>query len=117
MVSVLPDTTEQVSRVVKYCFEQASRCAARRRYLTVGGALPLADGVLLGLASSSASARSISTTPWWCRAGLTNLASARPWAHAVLYAPDPSSQIACSIGGMSRKLAACIGLKYGMDHK
>src|SRR6187401_993557 len=51
MVVVLPDTTEQVSRVLKYCFEQGIKVVPRGSGTSLsGGALPLADGVLLGLA-------------------------------------------------------------------
>ena len=50
MVVVLPDTTEQVSRVLKYCFEQGIKVVPRGSGTSLsGGALPLADGVLLGL--------------------------------------------------------------------
>src|SRR4029078_5854476 len=50
MVVVLPDTTEQVSRILKYCFEQGIKVVPRGAGTSLsGGALPLADGVLLGL--------------------------------------------------------------------
>src|SRR5947207_8091254 len=50
MLVVLPDTTEQVSRVLKYCFEQGIKVVPRGAGTSLsGGALPLADGVLLGL--------------------------------------------------------------------
>ena len=50
MVVVLPDTTEQVSRVLKYCFEQGIKVVPRGSGTSLsGGALPLADAVLLGL--------------------------------------------------------------------
>src|ERR1700704_5940106 len=50
MVVVLPDTTEQVSQVLKYCFEQGIKVVPRGSGTSLsGGALPLADGVLLGL--------------------------------------------------------------------
>src|ERR1700690_4477685 len=50
MVVVLPDTSEQVSRVLKYCFAQRIKVLPRGAGPSLsGGALPLADGVLLGL--------------------------------------------------------------------
>src|SRR5258705_11108226 len=50
MVVVLPDTTEQVSQVLKYCFEQGIKGVPRGSGTSLSGAaLPLADGVLLGL--------------------------------------------------------------------
>src|ERR1035437_8709279 len=49
MVVVLPDTSEQVSQVLKYCFEQGIKVVPRGAGTSLsGGALPLADGVLLG---------------------------------------------------------------------
>src|ERR1700724_992412 len=51
MVVVLPDTTEQVSKVLKYCFAQGIKGVPRGSGTSLsGGALPLADGVLLGMA-------------------------------------------------------------------
>src|SRR6266571_3433101 len=51
MVVVLPDTTEQVSKVLKYCFEQGIKVVPRGAGTSLsGGALPLADAVLLGMA-------------------------------------------------------------------
>ena len=50
MVVVLPDTTEQVSKVLKYCHEQGIKVVPRGSGTSLsGGALPLSDGVLLGL--------------------------------------------------------------------
>src|SRR5246127_3074621 len=102
MVVVLPDTTEQVSQVLKYCFEQGIKVVPRGSGTSLsGGALPLADGVLLGLGKFKSireidfDNRVVVTEP---RA--TNLAISQAVAHAgFYYAPDPSSQIACSIGG------------------
>src|SRR6266540_3824941 len=51
MVVVLPSTTEQVSRVLRYCYEQGIRVVPRGAGTSLsGGALPLVDGVLLGMA-------------------------------------------------------------------
>ena len=50
MVVVLPSTTEQVSRVLRYCHEQRIKVVPRGAGTSLsGGALPLKDGVLLGL--------------------------------------------------------------------
>src|SRR5713226_4656090 len=102
MVVVLPDTTEQVSQVLKYCFEQGIKVVPRGAGTSLsGGALPLADGVLLGLGKFKRireidfDNRVVVAEP-----GVTNLAISQEVAHAgFYYAPDPSSQIACSIGG------------------
>jgi glycolate oxidase len=110
MVVVLPDTTEQVSRVLKYCFDQGIKVVPRGSGTSLsGGALPLADGVLLGLGKFKRireidfDNRVVVTEP-----GVTNLAISQAVAHAgFYYAPDPSSQIACSIGGNVAENSGC----------
>ena len=58
MVVVLPDTTEQVAQVLKYCFEQGIKVVPRGSGTSLsGGALPLDDGVLLGLGQVQAHPR------------------------------------------------------------
>ena len=118
MVVVLPDTTEQVSQVLKYCFEQGIKVVPRGSGTSLsGGALPLADGVLLGLGKFKRireidfDNRVVVTEP-----GVTNLAISQAVAHAgYYYAPDPSSQIACSIGGnVAENSGGVHCLKYGM---
>src|SRR5204862_1989360 len=118
MVVVLPDTTEQVSQVLKYCFEQGIKVVPRGSGTSLsGGALPLADAVLLGLGKFKRireidfDNRVVVTEP-----GVTNLAISEAVAHAgYYYAPDPSSQIACSIGGNVAEHAGGVHcLKYGM---
>src|ERR1700709_1305292 len=118
MVVVLPDTTEQVSRVLKYCHEQGIKVVPRGSGTSLsGGALPLADAVLLGLGKFKRireidfDNRVVVTEP-----GVTNLAISQAVAHAgFYYAPDPSSQIACSIGGnVAENSGGVHCLKYGM---
>ena len=118
MVVVLPDTTEQVSQILKYCFEQGIKVVPRGAGTSLsGGALPLADGVLLGLGKFSRireidfDNRVVVTEP-----GVTNLAISHAVADAgYYYAPDPSSQIACSIGGnVAENSGGVHSLKYGM---
>ena len=118
MVVVLPDTTEQVSRVLKYCHAQGIKVVPRGSGTSLsGGALPLADGVLLGLGKFKRireidfDNRVVVTEP-----GVTNLAISQAVAHAgFYYAPDPSSQIACSIGGnVAENSGGVHCLKYGM---
>jgi glycolate oxidase len=118
MVVVLPDTTEQVSKVLKYCHEQNIKVVPRGSGTSLsGGALPLADGVLLGLGKFKRireidfDNRAVVTEP-----GVTNLAISQAVAHAgFYYAPDPSSQIACSIGGnVAENSGGVHCLKYGM---
>src|SRR2546429_237645 len=118
MVVVLPDSTEQVSKVLKYCHEQGIKVVPRGSGTSLsGGALPLADAVLLGLGKFKRireidfDNRVVVTEP-----GVTNLAISQAVAHAgFYYAPDPSSQIACSIGGnVAENSGGVHCLKYGM---
>src|SRR6478736_5570536 len=118
MVVVLPDTTEQVSQVLKYCFEQGIKVVPRGSGTSLsGGALPLADAVLLGLGKFKRvreidfDNRAVVVEP-----GVTNLAISQAVAHAgFYYAPDPSSQIACSIGGnVAENSGGVHCLKYGI---
>src|SRR5271170_2481457 len=118
MVVVLPETTEQVSRVLKYCHAEGIKVVPRGSGTSLsGGALPLADGVLLGLSKFKRireidfDNRAVVTEP-----GVTNLAISQAVAHAgFYYAPDPSSQIACSIGGnVAENSGGVHCLKYGL---
>jgi glycolate oxidase len=118
MVVVLPDTTEQVAQVLRYCHSQGIKVVPRGAGTSLsGGALPLADGVLLGMGKFNRTReidydnRVVVVEP-----GVTNLAV----THAVqdagfYYAPDPSSQIACSIGGnVAENSGGVHCLKYGL---
>ena len=118
MVVVLPDTTEQVSRVLAFCHAEAIKVVPRGAGTSLsGGALPLADGVLLGMAKFNRIreidfANRIAVV----EPGVTNLAVTEAVEHAgFYYAPDPSSQIACTIGGnVAENSGGVHCLKYGM---
>src|ERR1700681_446589 len=102
MVVVLPDTTEQVSRVLRYCYEQGIRVVPRGAGTSLsGGALPLADGVLLGMAKFNRIREvDFANRVAVVEPGVTNLAVTHAVAHeGFYYAPDPSSQICCTTGG------------------
>lgn len=118
MVVVLPDTTEQVSQVLRYCHQNNIKVVPRGAGTSLsGGALPLADGVLLGMGKFKRireidfENRTVITEP-----GVTNLAISQAVAHeGFYYAPDPSSQIACTIGGnIGENSGGVHCLKYGM---
>jgi glycolate dehydrogenase FAD-linked subunit len=118
MVVVLPETTEQVSRVLAYCHAEGIKVVPRGAGTSLsGGALPLGDGVLLGMAKFNRirdvdfDNRVAVVEP-----GVTNLAVTRAVEHAgFYYAPDPSSQIACTIGGnVAENSGGVHCLKYGM---
>ncbi len=102
MVVVLPETTAQVAAVLGYCHREGIKVVPRGAGTSLsGGALPLGDGVLLGLAKFNR-IREIDydNRVAVVEPGVTNLAvSQAVEAAGFYYAPDPSSQIACSIGG------------------
>src|SRR3981189_1913536 len=115
---VLPSTVAEVAAVLRYCRDRGVKVVPRGAGPSLsGGALPLADGVLLGLGKFNRileidfDNRAVVTEP-----GVTNLAISDAVADAgFFYAPDPSSQIACSIGGnVAENSGGVHCLKYGM---
>ena len=118
MVVVLPETTAQVAKVLRYCHEQGVKVVPRGAGTSLsGGALPLTDGVLLVMAKFN-SIREIDfeNRVAVVEPGVTNLAVTQAVAHqGFYYAPDPSSQIACTIGGnIAENSGGVHCLKYGM---
>ena len=118
LVVVLPETTEQVSKILKYCNETGVKVVARGAGTSLsGGALPLADAVMLGLGKFNQilnidyTNRAVVTQP-----GVTNLSISEAVSAAdFYYAPDPSSQIVCSIGGnVAENSGGVHCLKYGL---
>src|SRR6202158_3722518 len=118
MVAVLPQTTAQIVDVLRYCAANKVKVVPRGAGTSLsGGALPLADGVLLGMGKFNkildidVANRCVVAQP-----GVTNLGI----THAVqglglYYAPDPSSQIACTIGGnVAENSGGVHCLKYGV---
>jgi glycolate oxidase len=115
---VLPETVEQVQVVLRLCSARAVPVVARGAGTGLsGGALPHADGILLGMAkfdrilAIDPLARTARVQP-----GVRNLAISEAAAeHGLYYAPDPSSQVACSIGGNIAENAGGVHcLKYGL---
>ena len=118
LVVVLPATTAQVSAVLAWCYANLVKVVPRGSGTSLsGGALPLADGVLLGLGKFNQiidinyDDRIAVVQP-----GVTNLAITRAVEErGFYYAPDPSSQIACSIGGnVAENSGGVHCLKYGL---
>src|SRR5438128_2886870 len=118
LVVVLPSTVGQVAAVLRYCREEGIKVVPRGAGTSLsGGALPLADGVLLGMAKFNRileidyENRCAVVQP-----GVTNLAITKAVEHAgFYYAPDPSSQIACTIGGnVAENSGGVHCLKYGL---
>jgi len=118
MVVVLPETTGQVSKVLRYCHRHGIKVVPRGAGTSLsGGALPLTDGVLLGMAKfNRIRAIDYDNRVVVAEPGVTNLAVSQAVEHAgFYYAPDPSSQIACTIGGnVAENSGGVHCLKYGM---
>ena len=118
LAAVLPRSTAEVSAVLRICHEEGVPVVPRGAGTSLaGGALPTADSVILGLARMNA-VLEVSLADRFIRveAGRTNLSvSGAVEADGFFYAPDPSSQLACAIGGniaMNSGGAHC--LKYGV---
>jgi len=118
MVVVLPSSVEQVAAVLRYCQKNGVKVVPRGAGTSLsGGALPLADAVLLGMAKFNRILdidylnRCVVAQP-----GVTNLAITQAVEEAgFYYAPDPSSQIACTIGGnVAENSGGVHCLKYGV---
>ena len=118
LIVVLPETTVQVSKILTYCNEIGVKIVARGAGTSLsGGALPLADAVMLGLGKFNKilnidyANRAVVTQP-----GVTNLSISEAVSDAdFYYAPDPSSQIVCSIGGnVAENSGGVHCLKYGL---
>ena len=118
MVVVLPETTAQVSAVLAYCHREGIKVVPRGAGTSLsGGALPLGDGVLLGMAKFKRIREiDFDNRVAVVEPGVTNLAVSQAVEHAgFYYAPDPSSQIACTIGGnVAENSGGVHCLKYGM---
>jgi len=118
MVVVLPENEAQVVAVLKVCHRLKVQIVPRGAGTGLsGGATPIADGVVLSTARLNrivkvdAYARTAVVQP-----GVRNLAiSEAASVHGLYYAPDPSSQIACSIGGnVAENSGGVHCLKYGL---
>ena len=118
LLVILPSTTLEVSQLLAYCHKEHIQVIARGAGTSLcGGAVPTNDAVVIGLSRM----RRILDINYENRtakveAGVTNLGiSDAMSAQQFFYAPDPSSQIACTIGGnvaMNSGGAHC--LKYGV---
>jgi glycolate oxidase len=118
LIVVLPTTTAQVSAILAYCSQENVRVIARGAGTSLaGGAIPQEDALVLGLSKMNRVLDiNFANRTMRVEAGITNLAiSQEVSGEGFFYAPDPSSQLACSIGGniaMNSGGAHC--LKYGV---
>ena len=118
LIVALPETASQVSEILRYCHGRGIKIVPRGAGTSLsGGALPLADGITLGLGKFNRileidyGNRCVVAQP-----GVTNLALTQAVeGEGFHYAPDPSSQIACSIGGnVAENSGGVHCLKYGL---
>jgi len=118
LIVVLPETTEQISKVLRYCHEEGVKIVPRGAGTSLsGGALPLADAITLGLGKFNRildidyDNRCVVAQPGVSNLAITNAVAER----GFYYAPDPSSQIVCTIGGNVAENAGGVHcLKYGL---
>lgn len=118
MLVVLPETTGQVARILRYCRKAGVKIVPRGAGTGLsGGALPLADGILLGLSKFNRILEiDLVNRCAVVQPGVTNLAISQAVQHlGFYYAPDPSSQLACTIGGnVAENSGGVHCLKYGL---
>ena len=118
MIVAIPDTEEQVRQILQICHAAAVPVVARGAGTGLsGGALPLGDGVLLSMARFK---KILHIDPLAriarVQTGVRNLAISDAAApYGLYYAPDPSSQVACTIGGnVAENSGGVHCLKYGL---
>src|SRR3954449_2186518 len=115
---VLPSTTAEVSAVLKFCHAHGVKVLARGAVTSLaGGAIPQEDAIILGVAKMNRVLEvDFESRTARVQAGVTNLAISQAVSpESFFYAPDPSSQLACTIAGniaMNSGGAHC--LKYGV---
>jgi glycolate oxidase len=117
LLVVLPETVKEVSEILKYCNENKIKVVPRGAGTGLsGGSLPLADCVLLAMGKFNKileldyKNRCVVTQPCVTNLSITNAVQDKDF----YYAPDPSSQIACSIGGnVAENSGGVHSLKYG----
>ena len=116
MAVVLPSTTAQVSAILKLCDAEGIKVVPRGAGTSLsGGALPLTDGIVLGLGFNRILEIDYENRCVVAQPGVTNLGITHAVEHEGFYAPDPSSQIACTIGGnVAENSGGVHCLKYGL---
>jgi len=117
LVVVFPESTKEVSEILKYCNQKRIKVVPRGSGTGLsGGALPLADSILLCLGKFNKIINiDYQNRCVTAQSGVTNLSITQAVEHKdFYYAPDPSSQIACSIGGnVAENSGGVHSLKYG----
>jgi glycolate oxidase len=115
---VLPASTEEVSKVLRFCHQNGIKVVPRGAGTSLcGGALPLEDAIVLGISRMSrVLAIDAANRVARVEAGITNIAISQAAApQGFFYAPDPSSQLACTLGGnIATNSGGAHCLKYGV---
>lgn len=118
LIVALPGNTDEVSAVLRYAQREGIKIVPRGAGTSLsGGALPLADGITLGLSKLNKVLEiDLANRCAVVQAGVTNLGITHAVeAQGFYYAPDPSSQIACTIGGnVAENSGGVHCLKYGL---
>ena len=114
---VLPEKTEEISNILKFCYEENIKVIPRGAGTGLsGGSLPLQDAILLSLTKFNKILEiDFGNKCVVAQPGVTNLSITHAVQHkGFYYAPDPSSQLACSIGGnVAENSGGVHSLKYG----
>ena len=114
---ILPESTEEVSNILKFCYQENIKVVPRGAGTGLsGGALPLQDAILISLTKFNKILEiDFANKCVVAQPGVTNLSITHAVQHkGFYYAPDPSSQLACSIGGnVAENSGGVHSLKYG----
>jgi len=114
---ILPESTEEVSNILKFCYQENIKVVPRGAGTGLsGGALPLQDAILISLTKFNKILEiDFENKCVVAQPGVTNLSITHAVQHkGFYYAPDPSSQLACSIGGnVAENSGGIHSLKYG----
>jgi glycolate oxidase len=116
LVAVLPDSTEEVAAILRACHKAAVPWVARGSGTGLsGGAVPVAEGVLIVLARMRRILEvDLDNARVVAQPGVTNLEISAAVAPTHFYPPDPSSQIVCSVGGnVAENSGGAHCFKYG----
>ena len=118
LLVVLPRTTEDVSKILRYCHENKLKVVPRGAGTSLcGGALPGEDTIVVCVSKMNRvlDVDYVNRTAR-VESGITNLAiSGKVAGKDYFYAPDPSSQLACTLAGnLAMNSGGAHGLKYGV---
>ena len=118
LVVVLPSTTAEVAAILRYCKSEGINVVPRGAGTSLsGGAMPVGDAILLGMGKFNKVLEiDYANRCAMVQPGVTNLGVTKAVEHeGFYYAPDPSSQIACSIGGnVAENSGGVHCVKYGL---